>query len=198
MQRDTRCDLDQRAVDAARLVHDGTVDGIEAAIARLPDGRPPSVQSVRRHLHAMQQVNSGLGQWWRDRLAALQVVVELVQTVHYVAPEAIVLLTGRTAQGHVDGTTPATARVIGVPAPVLIDALEAHGLRPPDVSSCATVLGSMPVAHIVDRCGHGVNLLILPDVPRAHERRNLVDDTQVSVLDLAGFVRIVDAAKLPH
>jgi hypothetical protein len=189
--------LDQRAVDAARFVHDGTVDCIDEAIGRLPQGQRPSVPRVRRHLHAMQQAERGLGEWWRQRLAALQGVVELIQTVRYVSPEAIVLLSGRTAQGHVDDTAPATARVIGVKAPVLIDALEAHGLRPPEVSSCATVLGSMPVAHIVDRNQRAVDLLILPNVPRVHEQRNLINDTPVSLLTLEGFIQIVEAATLP-
>jgi hypothetical protein len=144
----------------------------------------------------MQQATSGLGQWWRDRLAALEAVLELVQTVQYVAPWCTVLLTGRTAQGHVDASSSASARVIGVTAPELADALEAHGVQPPNVAALSTSLGSMPVVQVVDRRGHGVELLVLPDVPEAHAAINLVDGGRVSVLGLEKFSEIVAAANI--
>lgn len=189
-------DLDTRAQHAARLVFDGAAADIDAALATLGEGVKPSRSRVRRHLQAMQQAASGLGQWWRDRLEALEAVVELVETVQYVAPQCTVLLTGRTAQGHVDSSAAASARVIGVTAPMLADALEQHGLRPPGVVSLSTSLGSMPLVQVVDRRGHAVDLLVLPDTPAAHEAVNLVDGARVSVLRLERFREIVVAARV--
>ncbi len=189
-------DLDTRAQHAARMVFDGAVADIDGAIAKLGHGLLPTRNRVRRHLQAMQQASHGLGQWWRDRLAALEAIVELVQTVQYLVPDATVLLTGRTAQGHVDASAPASARVIGVGAPELADVLEQHGLRPPGVASLSTSLGVMPIVQVEDRGGHAIDLLVLPDTPAAHEAVNLVDGARVSVLGLDRFCEIVEAAKI--
>jgi len=188
-------DTDLRAASAARAVLDGAAVDVDAAIAQLGDGPRPSTARVRRHLEAMRQADFGLGAWWRERLAALEAVVELVRTIQFVAPGATVLLTGRTAQGHVDDLGPATARVLGVDAPALLDALEAHGLQPPEVSSLTTVLGAMPVAHVQTSATGQLNLLILPDVPEARAKHRLTDETPVSVLDVERFCAIVDAAR---
>ncbi len=187
-------DTHERAALAAKAVLDGTAADVGAAIAALGPGPMPSGRQVRRHLEAMQQQSLGLGGWWRARLRALEAVVELVDTIAYAAPDATVLLTGRTAQGHVDDLGEATARVIGVDAPALIDALEDASITPPDVSSLKTALGTMPVAH-VETGTIAMALLVLPDVPEAHVRRRLTDDTPLSVLDVEGFRSIVDAAR---
>ena len=59
---------------------------------------------------------------------------------------------------------------------------------------CRTV-GSMSVVQVTDRRGHGVDLLVLPDVPEAHRAVNLVDGAKVSMLDLEQFGTIVEAAR---
>ena len=188
-------DTDLRAASAARAVLDGAAVDVAAAIAQLGDGPRPGTARVRRHLEAMRQADLGLGQWWRERLDAIEAVVELVETVLYVAPRCTVLLTGRTAQGHVELSTPASARVIGVSAPVLADALEQHGLEPPEVTSLSTSLGSLPLVHLVDHHRRAIDLLVLPDTPTARDGVNLVDGARVSVLDMDRFREIVDAAR---
>ena len=132
---------------------------------------------------------------WRERLGALEAVVELVETVLFVAPGCTFLLTGRTAQGHVDLSSPASARVVGVTAPALVDALEQHGLLPPEVSSLATILGSMPLVHVVDHRRNAIDLLVLPDMPAAHEEVNLIDRSRTSLLALERFRDLVAAAR---
>ena len=188
-------DTDQRATTAARAVLDGAAVDVDAAIAQLGDGPRPSPGRVRKHLEAMRQSAQGLGQWWRERLDALEAVVELVETVLYVAPRCTVLLTGRTAQGHVELSTPASARVIGITAPVLADALEQHGLEPPEVTSLSTTLGSLPLVHLVDHHRRAIDLLVLPDTPVARDATNLVDGSRVSVLEMDRFRDLVDAAR---
>ncbi|MCH2136762.1 MAG: hypothetical protein MK101_09295 [Phycisphaerales bacterium] len=186
---------DERARAAADSLRSGAASTIEEAIALLPPGPPPPAGLIRRHLEAMDQASKGLGDWWRERLEALEALTQLLDTIAFLLPESTILLTGRTAQGHVDGLSAARVRVIGVEAPHLVDALEQHGFRPPDVSAQRTSLGSMPVVHLFDHLGHQVDCLVLPDVPQAHDGVNLVDGGRVSVLAMERFEAIVEAAR---
>ncbi len=186
---------DRLALLAARAVFDGTAATVQQAIDALHEGPPPSLARVRKHLEAMQQEAVGLGDWWRTRLALLEVILELAETIEFASPEATVVLTGSTAQGHVDAHAAATARVIGVDAPTLLDALEAQGVAPPEVRSEITTLGSIAVAQCSDARGVVLDLRIVPDVPQAHAPVNLVTGEPISVQPLDRFRSIVDAAR---
>ena len=155
----------------------------------------PSLRAVRRHLEAIEQAEVGVQAWRDARVRRLEAIDELLQTITYVASECTCYVTGRAGEGHVDDTGPAIVRVVGAAsAPKVLDALESHGLSPMEVSSLATRMGSLAVAHIIDGSLH-VDLLFLPDQPASHEPSSIVDGEAVSMVDIGSFSLLIQALR---
>ena len=188
---------DNVARRAAEMFHAGEARPLSAAVdaaqAELGGGAVPSMATVRRHLEALRQASIGFDQWARDRARRLTAIDELLQTLAYVEPNAVCYVSGRAAEGLVDDTGPAKVRVVGdVPAPIVLDELEAQGFPPFEVSSQRSALGSVPVAHVEDRW-LSVDLLFLPNHALAHEARSVVDGRPIAMVDEVGFQELLES-----
>ena len=190
---------DNLARAAAGLIHAGRttsiVDAIDMARAESEHTTSPSVATVRKHLESLQQASMGMQAWHAARVRRLELIEELLQTLAYLAPDCSLYVTGRAAEGHVDGTAAATIRVVGVEqAPALMDDLESHGTVPVQVSSLQTSMGSMAVAHIQDSL-LDVDLLFLPDQADSHAARRVTDDRPVAIVGLQAFSELLAACR---
>jgi hypothetical protein len=182
---------DNVAMTAAQLLHAGKARNIGEAIVQarglLDELASPSFATVRKHLEAISQASIGMAAWQDDRLRRLEALEELLQTIAYLAGDCTIYVTGRSAEGRIDQTDSASIRVVGVDSPsMLMDALEAHGFPPMEVSSLATLLGSMTVAQVQDGM-LDARLLFLPDVPAAHLAKRIADDRPVAIVGLEAF-----------
>ena len=176
---------------AAATLHEAIAQACSEAGAHVL----PSLRAVRRHLEAIEQADVGVQAWQEARMRRLEAIDELLQTIAYVAAECTCYVTGRAGQGHVDDTGPAIVRVVGAAsAPQVLDALESHGLPPMEVSSLATRMGSLAVAHIIDGLLH-VDLLFLPDQLASHEPFSIVDGEAVPMVDIVNFSRLIQALR---
>ena len=190
---------DNLARAAAELIYSGQTRSIADAIAQVRAAgdhmASPSVTSVRRHLESLQQTAMGMQAWHDQQVRRLELIEELLQTLAYLAPDCSLYVTGRAAEGHVDGTAAATIRVVGVEhAPALMDDLESHGTVPMQVSSLQTSMGSMAVAHLQDAL-LDVDLIFLPDKPTSHTARRVTDDRPVPLVDMKAFSAMVASCR---
>ncbi len=190
---------DSVAIEAANRLHAGEAGNIGEAIAQAQAACQtaawPSGATVRRHLEALRQADQGMHIWARERLARLEALEELLQTITYVAPDVTLYVTGRAAEGHVDDTGPSSVRVVGaVSPPAIMDDLEAHGVPPMEVAAVSTPMGSLTSAHVQD--GHlDAVLLFLPDVPEAHLPRHVVHHRPVAAVDIDAFAELVRVSR---
>ena len=191
-----RTSLDITAQAAATLLASGDAESMAEAIARASaeGDAPPARSLVRRHLESLRQASLGMTGWRRLRLARLEALLEFADTVAFVMPEATCVISGRAAEGHVDETSPARMRVIGVAAPPLFDALEVHDLFGDHIGTVTTALGSVAAARFSD-ADLLVEIMILPEAPEAYTPRNLIDARPVATGTRDAFRTFVEGAR---
>ena len=188
-------DQDRIARDAARRLHDQAESTMRAAIAAArsaaggDDAAVPSRGRVRRHLMAMQQQSMGVEAWSVARHSMLRAVEECMAGLHWALEDLELRLTGRAAEGHVDGVEPVSMRMHStVDHAGFCAVLEEQEFAVAEPGTLETRHGRM--TRITAEAAE-FDLIVL----RCHHRsqvtdpRNLVDGSAVTLLDVDEFGR---------
>jgi hypothetical protein len=181
------------AFEAARLLDDGAVEEISAAVRAAVDqlghhdAPRPSEGRIRKHLQALSMSAVGAEAYGEDVKRILATVEQIMALVDLLFDDVESMLVGRGALGLVDGPTALHVRLYTRrPLRDIATVLVAHGYTDPAFETADTRLGRMDRMRLED---DGVEVILTRCMPehRATSDRDLFKDGPIATIDLDGL-----------